>query len=70
LLEPVEQAARAVHIHAAQRDYPAGDASQDAHELTRLCSGAQDQIDHDVGCEGADGRLGVAELPAVANDPR
>ena len=64
----MQDAARPVHVAAAERDDAARRAMKQAHQLARLRAGAENQIDDDDRSRRAQ-RVGmIPELPPVPDD--
>jgi hypothetical protein len=55
----MQEADRAIHVHARDGDDAARMTAEQLHQLGGLAAGAQDQIDHDVGRELAECGRGI-----------
>jgi hypothetical protein len=67
-LETVKHPARAVHVHAAQREHASRDAAKQGHQLLRLPARAQDEVDDHLGPEGAEIGAEVGQVPPITNE--
>jgi len=67
----VQNSRGSVNVATAERHNPAGDSAKGVHEIAGLALACQDQIHHDVRCETAKFRDGIAQrLPIPENLPR
>ena len=67
-LESVRDAARAIDVHAAQRDHASRMPAKDVHQLACLPSGTQHHVDDDVRCKRAKGICRFGQPPAIADN--
>jgi hypothetical protein len=64
----VEDATRAIDVHAADRDHAAGPSAEEVHERRRLAARAQDDVEDDLGRERVEIGSVRVELTPIALD--
>ena len=57
---------RAVHVDAAQHDYPSRRATEDVHQIFRLRTRTDDQVNHDIGSKALQFLSAGIQLVTVA----
>ena len=62
----VRNAHRAVHVDAAQHGHALGCATEDFHQVFRLCTRTDDKVDHHIRSKALEFLSASAELVAVA----
>jgi hypothetical protein len=67
-LEPVEHAARAIDIHAAERDHVPRPSARQLDQLARLRPGAEHEVDDDLRTERPQRVAALGEALAIAGD--